>query len=982
MIVSLRLQVIVIITSVMAFFILSGLLILCFDFSFTKQSAKVVPRERRTIKNFFRDVLPDEFTSYPWYVKFWNRLLAKHKYICFLSPRYGTVKRKAVRVIMVVGRLVNMIFLDTILSALADDNGVCDSFTTKTTCLQPASLDLQNRLCTWDPDWLTCSYNDHGSTFLASLVITLVTVIGCVPLDAFVEYTASHCSINTSKRLTDSTVGEKNVRTAVAVSGNSDYQLVQKKDKGEDEFRDMQTLKFKMMLAVRLVMMRARIDHVTPARELERMLIGVEGSVRSTVTLEAHLALLALKNSPFGQKYVQVLQSQSTSSLAGNLELYPGESSHASSRRLTAGGGSLSRRHVGAGGQAEHSTLRVGDNAEPGSRRAGFSAIENRRAVGSKAKIVPNDIHKKIVKKIKTSRQKTKTLIEDIRQLATDELRESYLFKVFLAESLTGYKHAVATKYFFDYEELDSDDRKRFVKAISVIVLPSYLLFCLFYIFLYGIQLGPAATNLWLISLAIDISQDVIFLQPLLVLINFTLLSFAIKDEVEQVHALIVKRVRFLMRRTRGVLSNQSELLQHFNPACRAARRFPHLMVSRLLISLKDYDFPTSITLNSLRRRKSNTMLKVFFVVLGAVGTALVILLAFLPGILQETMMNLLVSGAFEYAFITIAKLDTTTLILLLVAVIFIIVAIFVYELYLYRKMGAIHRQMDQEESVKEVVEANAYLPSMVQPDSTVAKSHSKRSGKGDRSLMKVHPQEGTAVMVEPVEEDPSISKVVPFDSDAKVHPMGGESFVAGGGRETEGKLKKRKKKIRKAMNADSAQEEREVRIHRMLESASVDSTVKVEDKVIPVVNGPPEPTQPEEMARRRQRVLDKLDRMDKRMERRRKGKFSGDELSEDETFNIIGGRLPRMEGPGARARRSMEAERLADMGRTPDMDPGEKTVREIVSANPFETNYTLEDVFAAVSKEMDRDLRAFEEVKKSRMRSLSSSVPRPPTRG
>ena len=35
-----------------------------------------------------------------------------------------------------------------------------------------------------------------------------------------------------------------------------------------------------------------------------------------------------------------------------------------------------------------------------------------------------------------------------------------------------------------------------------------------------------------------------------------------------------------------------SQLLQHLNPACRAARKVPELSMSRLLISLTDYDMP------------------------------------------------------------------------------------------------------------------------------------------------------------------------------------------------------------------------------------------------------------------------------------------------------------------------------------------------------------------------------------------------------
>ena len=45
-----------------------------------------------------------------------------------------------------------------------------------------------------------------------------------------------------------------------------------------------------------------------------------------------------------------------------------------------------------------------------------------------------------------------------------------------------------------------------------------------------------------------------------------------------------------------------SQVLQHLNPACRAARKIPELGMSRLLISLSDYDMP--IPKNTLRGLK------------------------------------------------------------------------------------------------------------------------------------------------------------------------------------------------------------------------------------------------------------------------------------------------------------------------------------------------------------------------------------------
>ena len=54
-----------------------------------------------------------------------------------------------------------------------------------------------------------------------------------------------------------------------------------------------------------------------------------------------------------------------------------------------------------------------------------------------------------------------------------------------------------------------------------------------------------------------------------------------------------------ILRRKRGLMRNASSLVQHFNPACRAARAYPELPIARLLMSLSDYDIPVKKPKNS-----------------------------------------------------------------------------------------------------------------------------------------------------------------------------------------------------------------------------------------------------------------------------------------------------------------------------------------------------------------------------------------------
>ncbi|KAJ1439691.1 hypothetical protein B484DRAFT_427633, partial [Ochromonadaceae sp. CCMP2298] len=77
-----------------------------------------------------------------------------------------------------------------------------------------------------------------------------------------------------------------------------------------------------------------------------------------------------------------------------------------------------------------------------------------------------------------------------------------------------------------------------------------------------------------------------------------------------------------VLRRVTGGLRNCDELVQHLNPACRAARLLPALPVSRLLMSLNDRDVPLP------KRGELNRSVLLLF---------LFTLLACLPNAVQDT---------------------------------------------------------------------------------------------------------------------------------------------------------------------------------------------------------------------------------------------------------------------------------------------------------------------------------------------------------
>ena len=651
----------------------------------------------RTISEFFRDVLPDEFGEEPWYILFLKRAIAKHKYICFLSSKYKTMKRKSMRWVMCIGRVINVLFIDTILNVLVvDNNNMCGTYTTQIDCEAPRNLNFQDPLCAWgsdtDDDFAIpyCSYNDPSDSYTSALIITFLVVIASAPLDALVEYLAAHCIVDTTSRSeripndqgtirnsvsmkegssrgnilvdfinsirrndnnTNRSSGKRLSRAVVpAVASshegphNSENSCDRDHEEDDDELRVLQSKESKVMIAARLVIMQKNIDDVTPHQEFVRMTSIVDTMITTQSLPQSMEVVSALK--AYRKERVTIADITDIDLLL-----------HESNQLRT------------TGTTSDLLLLRTA-----------------------------------MLKKINYARDLSKTIVEDMRQITIDMDKDNFLMKHFLVESLVGTKRLIARRYFFDSDELESDDRKKFKKIISVILLPLYLIGCLFYVYLYGVQLGPSTTNIWLAALAFDLAQDIIILQPMLIFCHFTLMSFIIQEEVRRLHDSLIARVKIVMRRTKGVLLNTSELIQHLNPACRAARKFPELMVSRLLLSLNDYDFPSDVTNVAANR---HVIIRVCLALISLFGFAIAIIITFLPDMFQETFVNVVVSGGISYIIVMTATMDTEDFSILISFLIVFFILLIVWEYRLHYQRVAAKELRDKERAARVDAEKN-----------------------------------------------------------------------------------------------------------------------------------------------------------------------------------------------------------------------------------------------------------------------------------
>ena len=106
-------------------------------------------------------------------------------------------------------------------------------------------------------------------------------------------------------------------------------------------------------------------------------------------------------------------------------------------------------------------------------------------------------------------------------------------------------------------------------------------------------------------------------------------MSSIIMEKVYSITSQLKKSAKKSIYRRKGYLIGPSNVVQHLNPACRAARSVPHLSLARLLISLNDFDIP-------LVKRSISSLYGYFYEFGFWLFLSFILFLSILPEMLQE----------------------------------------------------------------------------------------------------------------------------------------------------------------------------------------------------------------------------------------------------------------------------------------------------------------------------------------------------------
>jgi len=152
-------------------------------------------------------------------------------------------------------------------------------------------------------------------------------------------------------------------------------------------------------------------------------------------------------------------------------------------------------------------------------------------------------------------------------------------------------------------------------------------------------------------------------------------------------HAILRDRSKSIMLRSDGLMRTCGALIQHTNPACRAARQFPHLPSARLLMSLTDFDIPAEEVAFKLDKKRKGAGISnlrprdvlLFFLFLLAIFFSL-------PAVIGDPILEVFASTGIYSVIIFIAYLWSKYPYFAALLISAIVIPIIGYEVYNYRK--------------------------------------------------------------------------------------------------------------------------------------------------------------------------------------------------------------------------------------------------------------------------------------------------------
>jgi hypothetical protein len=548
--------------------------------------------------------------------KYWTIICKYHDYLAAVLPPYHSDKsnkhtqlqqlhlhdnRKDYRCVYwlnAAGWTLMFLFLDTIATRLfmyyyppSASAASCSTYPDPSSCVHAAdqqSLDQVQSLCRWDPDRSICESNHRriAYTALSQIILICVICVFTIPFAKFFEVLV--LKVREYVLIRAGEADDSSAQSAKTQANNNEYVTERVTAPIDSLSLDvctmLETKRTVMLKGARLDLMQAHIDNMTSEQE----------------TLAFMTAHGSGRGSRDGGGYVHpewfIVPESKKSEFRAYAHLTHGQTNETINRLIFQGKQLSHHVHPMAPQTYNNFTSLVG--------------------------------------KVEHARAQANTLVTQLsHECQSDYERELFLLKAFIASSLSSFRQRVANKYLDIHTNtgrytnappnVQAIARPEPIRVsvwhyIALFFLPAYVAVACYFIFEWSVDKSPEMNYAWLLGkifivsvclhcfaksivimsgAALSFCAEVLLFKPVKIMCTHILPCQLITRDIATVKQTLLRRSRVIVSRTSGLIRTHRAHIQHFNAACRAARQFPHLQVSRLLLAVNDHDFPTLLAL-------------------------------------------------------------------------------------------------------------------------------------------------------------------------------------------------------------------------------------------------------------------------------------------------------------------------------------------------------------------------------------------------
>ena len=188
------------------------------------------------------------------------------------------------------------------------------------------------------------------------------------------------------------------------------------------------------------------------------------------------------------------------------------------------------------------------------------------------------------------ARHETALIMENISKQDGYRNKEIYLLREFLYHNLSHFHQTFVELLFDEYDLMAHDRLDQIYSVMSPLLLMCSLSSLLYVIYTIGLEAASYANLYYLTVFVIAYIFSNFAMTPTKLALKFILIDIVTFRRLYRLKHVIGTRARAILKRDVGFFMFGYSLIQHMNPACRAARTFPILSVSKFMIACNDCD--------------------------------------------------------------------------------------------------------------------------------------------------------------------------------------------------------------------------------------------------------------------------------------------------------------------------------------------------------------------------------------------------------